>query len=165
MDAERRVTNQRKGTRMLSLSRISLLVAVALALSGCGGSDSTPTTRAGGVKVEPGECFDHDPGVVPLPVPPLNLAAPEPPAAEVNGVDLQKTDPESLSRQANALIARGEYGRALPLLYWAVERGKTGQYNLACCYARQKQTRRRALLAPEGGNGRRRRSRPRRPRR
>src|SRR5260370_12699003 len=109
--------------------RIALLAAALMAAS-CGKKpETTPQTPGRDEKVD-----QYTPGEKPKL--PLELSAPSAPSARLGGEDLQKVNIHDLRAKARDAAEQGEYAKAVQLQHWAVARGGSGQYNLACYYAR-----------------------------
>ena len=86
-------------------------------LSSCGG-DGVPTVEV------PDE----------LPSVPLAITVSEPASAH-NGQDLASLSAGELAYSADALYEDGQHAAAATLLHWAIRKGGSGHYNLACYYA------------------------------
>jgi predicted esterase len=112
--------------------RAALLLA-ALTPASCGKKpESTPETQ------DPNETIDrYTPGEKPKP--PLELSAPPAPSVPLDGQDLQKAGVHELQAEAKDAASRGEFAKAVQLQHWAVVRAGSGQYDLACYYARNNQ--------------------------
>lgn len=80
----------------------------------------------------PGEVFDREN----MPQPPLNLAAPAAPAAELDQLDLTQVEPPDLRSLAEQYYNHQLFQAAIQCQYQSVIRADTGRYNLACFYAR-----------------------------
>jgi predicted esterase len=69
------------------------------------------------------------------PSPPLDLPEPPTPSPMSSGKDLREAPPDILESAANQLYHQNRYPEAIQILYYAVQSGAHGQYNLACDYA------------------------------
>ena len=69
------------------------------------------------------------------PSPPLDLPEPPAPSPMSRGKDLREAPPDLLESAASQLYHQKRYPEAIQILYYAVQAGAHGQYNLACDYA------------------------------
>jgi predicted esterase len=83
---------------------------------------------------EPRALGDLPPGQTP--VPPLDLPAPPPLPATIDGQDLRQLDGREMQRQATLFAENREYERAAAYQYWIVQKTGSGRYDLACYLAR-----------------------------
>lgn len=74
------------------------------------------------------------------PVPPLELPAPPPPPATLDGEDLSQLSAKALVKKADEYERAKDYPHGAPYQYWFVKKSGRGQYNLACYLARLGQT-------------------------
>ena len=72
----------------------------------------------------------------PVPEPPLELPKPSPPASRLGKADLTEVDGRRLASAAYGFYLKREYQAAVQCQYQSVVKMQTGQYNLACFYAR-----------------------------
>jgi predicted esterase len=118
-------------------SVLGLGLAMASMLSVCAGygQDGRRTAKAPAAataSANPQEVPVNTPGSSAKPKPPLALANPRAPDPMSDGKDLRKGPPDLLAAVAHELYNQKRYAEAVQILYYAVERGAHGAYNLAC---------------------------------
>jgi predicted esterase len=75
-------------------------------------------------------------GASTLPKAPFAIAAPPEPPSQLGKLDLHTLPLELLEARASRAVHLGDWTTAVQLQHWAVARGASGQYNLACYYGR-----------------------------